>query len=263
MSVYTFIKVDVLGKVATIGFSNYSKRNALSKDLIKEFLSALEEFSSQDVRVLILRAEKKNKVWSSGHDITELPQASRDPLPADDPIEKLLAAVRSFRAPVIAMVDGEVWGAACDLVMCCDMVYGDIDCSFAITPAKLGLPYTASGISHFLARMPLNYVNEMFCTALPIPSDRAAKIGIVNELVPANELEQKVLSVAQVIATRSPQAISAFKAQAQLLVDAYAISPSSYEKLQSIRRNVYLGSDYQEGIDSFLQKRNPVFTQPQ
>jgi methylmalonyl-CoA decarboxylase len=224
-------------------------------------LSALNILSTQDIRSLIIRSNEKNKVWSSGHDISELPQFCRDPLPADDPIEVLLAAIQSFHAPVIAMVDGEVWGAACDLVMCCDIVYGDESSAFAITPVKLGLAYTASGISHFLARMPLNIVNEMFFSALPIDAERAGRIGILNELVPADNLETKVYKMAEVIATRSPQAVEAFKAQAQALTDAYGLSPKTYERLQSIRRSVYMGTDYQEGIDAFLQKRVPVFSQ--
>lgn len=257
---YAYIKVATADKVATISFANYKRRNALSKDLIAEVLSALNALAAQDIRALIIRTDEKNKVWSSGHDITELPQACRDPLPADDPIEVLLTAIQSFPAPIIAMIDGEVWGAACDLVMCCDIVYGDESCAFAITPVKLGLPYTASGISHFLARMPLNIVNEMFCSALPIGSERAGHIGIINELVPADKLEAKVYEMANVIATRSPQAVTAFKAQVQMLTDAYSLSPKTYERLQSIRRNVYLGTDYQEGIDAFLQKRSPIFS---
>lgn len=258
---YKFIKVAVDAQVATLRFSNYEKRNALSKRLIEEVLYALDTFSSQDIRALIIRSDEKHKVWSSGHDITELPESSRDPLPADDSIEVLLAKIQSFRAPIIAMVDGEAWGAACDLVMCCDIVYGDESCAFAITPAKLGLPYTASGISHFLSRMPMNVVNEMFCTALPIGAERAKSIGILNELVQAESLESKVYEVANVIASRSPQAISAFKAQVQMLAESYSLSPKSFERLQSIRRNVYLGTDYQEGIDAFLQKRKPAFSQ--
>lgn len=258
---YVYIKTSVSQTVATIRFANYEKRNALSRGLISEVLAVLSDFSQQDVRAVIFRSDQKQKVWSSGHDITELPQSCRDPLPADDPIETLLAAVRSFRAPVIAMVDGQVWGAACDLIMCCDIVYGDESSAFAITPAKLGLPYTASGISHFLSRMPLNMVNEMFCSALPIGAERAATIGIVNELVPAAALETKVYEIAKVIATRSPQAIAAYKTQVQMLSDAYSLSPATYERLQSIRRNVYLGSDYQEGIDAFMQKRIPIFSQ--
>ena len=260
---YKFIQAEVNDAVATIRFDNYSKRNALSKGLIEEFLSALERYSTMDVRALVVRTNQKNPVWSSGHDVSELPVAERDPLPADDPIEILMEGIRSFRAPVIAMIDGEVWGAACDFVMCCDLVYGDETSSFAITPAKLGLPYTASGITHFLSRMPLNFVNEMFCSALPITSERAAKIGILNELLPSAKLEARVYETARVIATRSPQSIATFKAQVQMLSSSYSLSPATYERLQSMRRNVYLGSDYKEGLEAFAQKRQPEFSQPE
>jgi len=250
---YSFIKTDVSNTIATIRFDNYAKRNALSAGLITEVQSAIQEFSKQDVRVLILRTDQKHPVWSAGHDISELPHAGRDPLPADDPLMELLQQVRAFRAPVIAMVDGSVWGAACDLIMSCDMVIGDKASAFAITPAKLGLPYTASGILHFMSRMPLNIVKEMFTTALPINADRAAQIGILNALVPEDELEKHTYDMATVIASRSPQAITAFKAQAQMLADAAVLSPATFEQLQSIRRNVYIGGDYQEGVAAFME----------
>lgn len=259
---YTFIKADVANKVATIRFDNYAKRNALSAGLIAEVETALSGFATQDVRALVLRADQKHPVWSAGHDISELPQAGKDPLPADDPFERLLKAVRGFRAPVIAMVDGSVWGAACDLVMSCDIAIGDDSSAFAITPAKLGLPYTASGILHFMSRMPLNVVKEMFFTALPIGAQRAAQLGILNALVPAADLEKETYAMAATIATRSPQANSAFKAQAQMMADAAVLSPIVFEQLESIRRNVYIGGDYQEGVTAFLQKRPPVFSQP-
>lgn len=258
---YTFIKTELADTVATIRFDNYAKRNALSEGLIAEVIAAIGSFATQDVRALVLRTDAKNKVWSAGHDVKELPRGDRDPLPADDPFMSLLRTVRDFRAPVLAMIDGSVWGAACDLIMSCDIVIGDEDSAFAITPAKLGLPYTASGILHFMQRLPLNVVKEMFCTAEPVGAQRAAQLGLLNALVPAADLQAKTYGMAKTIASRSPQAIAAFKAQAQLLADSAALSPAVYEQLQSIRRNVYFGSDYHEGVTAFLEKRPPVFSQ--
>lgn len=259
---YTFIKVEQSDQIATVRFDNYAKRNALSAGLIAELRSVLEDFGEEDVRVLVLRTDQKHPVWSAGHDVQELPRADSDPLPADDPLMELLRAVRNFRAPVIAMVDGSVWGAACDLIMSCDIVMGDETASFAITPAKLGLPYTASGILHFMSRLPFNTVKEMFFTAEPIAAARAERVGILNAMVPAAELEARTYAMARTITLRSPQANSAFKAQAQMLADAAVLSPVAFEQLQSIRRNVYFGTDYQEGISAFLEKREPKFSEP-
>ena len=260
---YRHIKVERDELIATIRFNHYEKRNALSEALIVEMDHALLQFSQEDIRALVLRNDQKRSVWSAGHDINELPRANIDPLPADDPVMALLRSIRAFRAPVIAMVDGTVWGASTDLIMSCDIAIGDYDCSFAITPAKLGLPYTASGILHFMSRMPLNVVKEMFLTADPIGPSRALQIGILNHLYLAHELESKTYQMAKTIAKRSPQANSVLKAQAQMLSDAAVLNPAVFEHLQTLRRNVFRGTDYREGITAFLEKREPVFHQAQ
>ena len=258
---YQYIKVEIADLIATIRLNHYAKRNALSECLIEEIHQALDVFSKEDIRALVLRSDQKNAVWSAGHDVMELPRADMDPLPADDPVMILLQSIRTFRAPVIAMVDGSVWGASTDLIMSCDIAIGDHDATFAITPAKLGLPYTASGILHFMSRMPLNIVKEMFLTAEPINAYRAQQIGILNHLYVAGELEEKTYSMAKTIAKRSPQANAVFKAQSQMLSDAAVLNPIVFEHLQTLRRNVFRGTDYREGITAFLEKRDPVFHQ--
>jgi methylmalonyl-CoA decarboxylase len=254
-----FIKAETRGRVATLSFDHYSKRNALSKALIAECLEALAQFQKDQARVVILRSATPQKIWSAGHDIDELPQSNRDPLPYDDPLEQLLRAVAAFPAPVIAMVQGSAWGGACDLVMTCDIVFGDETCAFAITPAKLGLPYNAVGVLHFLNRLPLNMVMEMFCSAEPIAAQRALQVGIVNDLVPAAALEQHVYRLSEIIATRSSDAISSFKATARALAEAVPVNPETFERIHGLRRQAYFGADYNEGVRAFVEKRPPRF----
>lgn len=258
-SIAKSIKVCTQDHVATISFDNYAKRNALSQSLIAEFLRALDELKSEEVRVVVLRSAVAGKVWSAGHDIDELPVAGRDPLPYEDPLEKLLRAIRGFPAPVIAMVQGGAWGGACDLVMTCDMVFGDETAAFAITPAKLGVPYNAAGIQHFLERLPLNLVTEMFCTAQPIAAEQALRIGILNGLLAADKLAEHVYKTAELIATRSPASIACFKATARALAEAMPINPENFERIQELRHQVYCGPDYAEGIRAFKEKRPPKF----
>jgi len=211
------------------------------------------------MRAVVLRSAVKEKVWSAGHDVSELPVADVDPLPYSDPLEKLLRAVKAFPAPVIGMVHGSVWGGACDLIMACDLVFGDETCAFAITPAKLGLPYNTGGLLNFMGRLPLTIAKEMFFTANPISAERAERVGIINELVAEAELEARVYQIAEIIATRSPQAIQSSKEAMNVLSGAVAISPGTYERLQGLRRDVYRGSDYREGIQAFMEKRSAKF----
>ena len=253
------IQTTFADHIGVIAFDHYAKRNALSFELIAETLTALEHMQQQRARVVILRSAVQEKVWSSGHSVDELPKADIDPLPYDEPLEKLLRAVKAFPAPVIAMVHGTVWGGACDLIMACDMVYADETSAFAITPAKIGLPYNSVGILNFMRRLPLNVVKEMFFTADPIDAQRAERVGIVNKLTTSADLEASVFDLARTIASRSPASIAAFKEATRALSGAVAMNPDTYEYLQGLRRTVYFGADYREGISAFLEKRPAKF----
>ena len=255
----SLIQTKDSGNIATIAFDNYAKRNALSAALIAEIIAALDQFQAKRMRAVVLRSARNENVWSAGHDVDELPKADIDPLPYSDPLQQLLRAVKGFPAPVIGMVHGSVWGGACDLVMSCDLVYGDETCTFAITPAKLGLPYNAAGLLNFLNRVPLSIAKEMFFTAEPVSAQRAERVNIINQLVPQADLEERVYALARTIAARSPQAIKAAKEAMHVMSEAIAINPSTYERLQGLRRDVYFGPDYREGIQAFTEKRPAKF----
>jgi methylmalonyl-CoA decarboxylase len=251
---------EVRNKIGILTLNNQERRNALSRELVEELLAALNDFQRDSIKVVILRGTAGAQVWSAGHDVREFPPTHRDPLGYDDPLEQLLRAVQEFPAPVIAMVHGSVWGGSCELVLTCDLAIGDDTSSFAITPAKLGLPYNASGIMHFVNRLGLNIAKEMFFTADPIPADRAEALGILNHRVPSDQLLTFTLSMAERITSRSAVAISVIKEQFRLLTATHALSPDAFERIQGLRRRIYDSADYQEGVRAFLEKRAPNFS---
>jgi methylmalonyl-CoA decarboxylase len=246
---------DAIGMVT---LNQPAKRNALSNALVEEFIAALADFRRDSARAVILRAAADAKVWSAGHDISELPQGE-DPLLYSDPLERLLRAVRCFPAPVIAMVHGSVWGGATDLVLSCDLIVGDETSSFAITPANLGLAYNTAGLLQFMRRLPLNLVKEMFFTAAAVNADDAAKWGILNHLVAAADLERFTLDRARLIASKAPLVMAAVKEQLRILAEADPVAPDVFERIQELRRCVNQSADYREGIRAFREKRKPVF----
>jgi methylmalonyl-CoA decarboxylase len=198
-------------------------------------------------------------VWSAGHDMDELPRGRRDPLGYNDPLEGLLRAIRICPAPVVAMVHGTVWGGALDLVLSCDLVIADETASFAITPANLGLPYNTTGLLHFLGRLPINLIKEMFFTAAPLDAQKAKEWLVVNHLVGSGELEAFTLELAATMATKSPMAIAVIKEQLRVLTDYQPIAAQVYERIQGLRREAYDSSDYLEGLNAFAEKRRPIF----
>jgi methylmalonyl-CoA decarboxylase len=254
-----FIRTELTDFIGSITLNQPTKRNALSKALIEEVLLALKRFQEASVRAVIIRADGEANVWSAGHDIDELPQG-QDPLAYSDPLERLLRAVRSFPAPVIAMIHGSVWGGATDLVLSCDIVIGDETCTFAITPVNLGLPYNTTGLLQFMRRAPLNLVKEMFFTGAPVKAADAEKWGLLNHLVPAATLELFTYDLARLIATRAPLAVSVVKEQLRILAEADPLTPVAFERIEELRQKVVQSADYAEGIRAFRDKRKPVFT---
>jgi methylmalonyl-CoA decarboxylase len=235
------------------------KRNALSERLVGEIIAALASFQTGGVRVAILRALPGSVVWSAGHDVAELPTGGRDPLGWDDPLRHLIRQIENFNAPVIAMIEGTVWGGACEVAFACDLVVAVPDATFAITPAKLGVPYNVSGMVTFVNTANLRIVKEMAFTAAPIKATRAEQLGIINHVVPVAELEAFTLGIARQIAANAPLSIAVMKEQLRILAGARPMSPQGFERVQGLRRVVYDSDDYQEGIRAFKEKRKPEF----
>jgi len=246
--------------IGTVTFNHDAKRNALSSALIAELNAALADFARAQARCVIIRAHPGARVWSAGHDVSELPRSGRDPLAYNDPLEQAIRAVREFPAPVIAMVEGGVWGGACELVICCDIPVGAPTATFALTPAKIGVPYNAAGLLRIMTEVDVSVVKEMCFTGRPIGAERALAAGILNHLVPTAELESFTRGLARAVTELSPLSISVMKEQIRLLANARPLSPETFERMQGLRRHVYDSADYREGLTAFLEKRPPRWT---
>ena len=253
------VLTGVVGRVGIITLEDRHKHNAIGAQMANEVIAALKSLRAQQVRAIVLRAAAGMGIWSAGHDIGELPPGRRDPLGYNDPLEGLIRAVRTFPAPVVAMVHGAVWGGALDLVLSCDLAVADETASFAITPANLGLPYNITGLLHFQGRLPINVIKEMFFTAAPIDARKAKEWLLINHLVPWDRLESFTLELAATMATKSPLAIAVIKEQLRVLSDYQPIAAQVYERVEGLRREAYDSDDYLEGLNAFAQKRQPIF----
>jgi methylmalonyl-CoA decarboxylase len=252
-------QVDSVAAAGTITLNHDAKRNALSQALIEELIAALDEMRQSAVRSLILRARPGATVWSAGHDVSELPAHGRDPLAYDDPLRRLVRAIESFPMPVFALVEGGVWGGACELVTTCDLVVAGESATFAFTPAKLGVPYNTAGILNMMQSIGVPLLKEMLFLARPIPAGRALERGMINAVVPAETIDGFVHEMCTHIAGTSPLCVALLKEEIRVLSESRPQTPETFERLQGMRRRVYDSADYQEGIRSFLEKRKPGF----
>jgi methylmalonyl-CoA decarboxylase len=253
------IQTESRDQIGVITLDHPAKRNALSEALIKEITAALADFKARRLRVAILRAQAGVKVWSAGHDVDELPESRRDPLGWDDPLRHLIREIETFPAPVIAMIEGTVWGGACETAFACDLIVATPQATFAITPARLGVPYNIAGVLTFLNTATLRIGKEMAFTAQPVSAERAERLGMINYVVPVEELDAFTFGLAATICENAPLSIAVMKEQLRILAGAHPMSPQGFERVQGLRRVVYDSDDYQEGIRAFKEKRKPVF----
>ena len=106
---------------------------------------------------------------------TNCRRGRRDPLGWHDPLKMLIRAIESHSAPVIALIEGGVFGGACEAAMACDIVVAAPNATFALTPAKLGVPYDVSGMLTFLNGASLRAIKEMAFTATADRRDASAR----------------------------------------------------------------------------------------
>jgi methylmalonyl-CoA decarboxylase len=251
--------VEVADRVGTITLNREEKRNALCEEMVAAFSAALASFAATGVRCVVLRAKPGSKVWSAGHDIDELPAAGRDPLGWRDPLRKLVREIEAFPAPIIAMVEGSVWGGACETVFACDLIVTAADVVFAATPARHGVPYNVTGLLTFLNAANLRLGKEMLFTGEPVAAERLCRLGVINHVVASETLEDFTYAMARKIVGNAPLSISVMKEQLRILAGARTMSPEDFERIQGLRRVVYDSHDYAEGIRAFKEKRKPTF----
>ncbi len=255
----TLVRTERRDAVGIVTLNHEARRNALSRAMVDGIVAALTAFGRERLRAVVLRAAAGSTVWSAGHDVDELPDSGRDPLGWDDLLRQLIREIELCPAPVIAMVEGGVWGGACETVFACDLVVAAPSARFAVTPARLGVPYNIGGMLTFLNASNMRIAKEMAFTAQPIDAARAERLGMINHVVPSDELEAFCMTMAQQIAANAPLSVSVMKEQLRILAGAHPMSPQGFERIQGLRRLVYDSHDYRESIRAFKEKRAPRF----
>lgn len=248
------------GDIGIITMNNDARRNVLCEAFLNQLTDLLGTFREHRVRVVILRANPGAQVWSAGHDVNELPPAGQDPLPWAEILPCITRAIHDFPAPVIAMIEGSVWGGACELALACDMVVAAAGTTFALTPARLGVPYNINGLSTFTRSLTPQLLKELLFTASPMSAERLANAGAINHVVPRAGLESFCLNLAGQIQANAPLTIRATKEMMNVLLGGRDLSASEFERLEELRKSVYNSSDYAEGLDAIRNKRPPKFT---
>jgi enoyl-CoA hydratase len=258
-----FLLTKIENHICTLTLSRPEKKNSLSLDLIKLLQLTLHEIAEDDgVRVVILRGAG-DEAFCSGFDIGSLPTKSKEDadqrLKSLDQVESLLQGLIRFPCPVIAMLNGFAFGLGCELAMCCDIRIGAEHIRMGVPPARLGLVYPWTGLQRFIQRIGLQSTKEIFFTGRTYAGQRIKELGLVDYLVPGNELEEFTYRLAEEIAGNAPLALKGIKKIINLLTQSERLDQIRSKEAQAIFKASLLSEDMREGQAAFLEKRQPRF----
>ena len=240
--------------VAILELNNPSRRHALSSEVLaalKDRLGSIMKDST--IKVVVLRSE--GPVFSSGHDLRELVGSDEESFThIFAECTEVMEAIRLLPQPVIAQVQGLATAAGCQLVATCDLAVASEDSGFCTPGVQIGLFCSTPAVALSRAVNPKQAM-EMLLTGIPITAQTAMDWGLINRVVPEDQLEDSVMQLARHIAKASSYTLAVGK-QAfyrQLQVDR----PAAYDMAQRTMVENLLTYDAQEGITAFLEKREP------
>jgi enoyl-CoA hydratase len=250
---------EVEDGVATITINRPEKYNALNKtvvDMMRSFFQKAEE--DPEVRVAILTGFGE-KAFASGADISAFPELdSKSVRPYVENGQAVCSYIESMSIPVIAAVNGYALGGGCEFAMACDIRYASSNARFGQPEINLGVIPGYGGTVRLPRLVGLGMAKELVLSGNQIKADEALRIGLVNKIFDSVEdLRNGAMEIARVLARKPGVAIKLAK---QSLNNAWEMGLKdnlSYEV--DVFCKTFDTEDKKEGVDAFLNKRNPIF----
>lgn len=255
---YETILLEKRGNVAVITLNRPERMNAVNPQLSQDFRAGLDELEKDDdVRVVIITGA--GRAFCSGGDVTtmvggtEYDSSTIDPLHGSDIVRKL----RAIEKPTIAMVNGTAVGGGCALALACDMRTGSEKTRFMNAFVRVGLASGWAGPWLYPRLMGLGKALEILLTGDFLEAEEAERIGVLNRLVPSEDLEETTMELANKIASGPPIAMRLTRRQVYEGL-GYDIETALHRADEGEYFCVYT-DDHKEGVKAFLEKRLPQF----
>lgn len=256
--------VETRKQVAVIIINRPQKMNALTDELIldlKRQFGLLE--ADPAIRAVIVQGAG-DRAFCSGYDLNALAANSEQTDAPHDhvehPLEPVAKAIAEYPFPVIAMLNGDAFGAGCELAVCCDIRVAADNIRMGVPPAKIGVVYPWTGLQRFIQAVGWNHTREMFFSGDVVKGPRLSVTGLVNHLVDRRELETFTVALADRIAANAPLALKGIKKTLNLLAgNTMTLSPVDIDEVNAAVLQALNSQDLIEGQSAIREKRKPVF----
>jgi len=256
---YRTVQLEYDGRVATITLNRPERRNAISFDLIDDLLRALDDVAKSEAIILIVTGA--GKAFCSGMDLDNLKsllgRSAEQNLQDSQSMVQLFRSLYEFPKVTIAAVNGAAIAGGTGLALLCDFTLAVPEAKFGYTEVRIG--FVPAIVSTFLLRqVGEKQARDLLLTGRLFDAEEATRMGLINEIVPAENLLARARELAALLMENSPSSLRATK---QLLTD-HARAEIETQIEAAVRENAAIRTtaDFREGISSFLEKRKPVWT---
>jgi methylglutaconyl-CoA hydratase len=252
------LNLEFTGELATITLNREDKRNAISAQMIAELQAALDAVEKSHSRVAILTGA--GKAFCAGMDLDMLANIAKQS-PAENQedsrrMARMFRRIWSFSKPLIAAVNGAALAGGCGIATLCDFTLAAPEAKFGYTEVRIG--FLPAIVSVFLTRqIGEKRARDLLLTGRVIEAAEAKEIGLITEVVPADQLMNRTHELAAVLIAASPSSLTRAK---RLLTSAAAASvDADLERAVLENARIRCTPDFKEGVASFLEKRKPVW----
>jgi len=248
------------GAIGWITFNNPARHNAVSMDMWEGLFDIVSDYGRDDaVRVIVVKGAGE-KAFVSGADISEFEEKRSSPETTQayrEIAERASTALKTVGKPTIAMIRGYCIGGGVSTALSCDIRIAAEGSKYAVPAAKLGLGYEYDGVRKLMDVVGPSFAKEIFFTARQFTAAEALAMGLINRVLPGDQLEAFVRDYAAAIAANAPLTMASIKT-----IVGEALKDESVRDAQLCEQVVdrcFNSADYVEGRQAFMEKRKPVF----
>ena len=253
---YEHITVDRRGRVGLVTLNRPKALNALNGALMGELNSVLDSFEAEEeIGAVVITGNEK--AFAAGADIAEMRRLSFVDAHGSDFIAKW-HRITAFRKPVIAAVAGYALGGGCELAMMCDIVIAADNARFGQPEIKLGTIPGAGGTQRLTRAVGKSKAMEMILTGRMMGAEEAERSGLVSRVVPVADVVDEAVAVAERIAHFSAPTVALAKESVNRAFETTLAEGVLFER--SVFYASFATEDQKEGMDAFIEKREPAFT---
>lgn len=257
---YETIRVEDREGVRIITLDRPEARNALNSKMWEELCEALDEFDRDDsLRVAVIA--NTGPCFCAGADLKELAAGTWHAPEGKEDWGFAGMTKRAFDKPLIAAVNGKALGGGTEIVLACDLTVASEDAVFGLPEPLRGLTAAGGGaLVRIGQQMPFKFAMELVLTAEPIDAAKALSWGLVNYVMPSDQVLEKALDLARSIVRCAPLSIAYSKRTiVESMGEPLAYPSEGWRKLEEYERITRGSEDAREGATAFAEKRDPVW----